>query len=166
MKHGKKERVAVEKARGPYHKFWIFQEGEGNYFDYWKLSKQKVPDQVISIDIIEYFFDTLKWIPSINPGNRGHSSYEGLNLYGPTIINKTGGKIFSDVFSSWGQLLSVGPKYITLTTLLTRVLEDEESKNWYRISIERTKLLQQLNHLAEMGNMTATGKYFILHLGV
>lgn len=161
-------RIYREKLQGPYHDFWLLQEGQHDYKDFWNLLGRKDAEVRISDDLLRYFYDTLSWIPTLNPSVSSQPS-SGLNLYGPTIINHTGGQHFADVTQAWSHLLNLGPEQIVLSTGSMGIVGEDgevEDKGWCKLEIERDVVVQQLNLLAEWGRSAATGEFFVLHLGI
>jgi hypothetical protein len=79
------------------HDFWLFRPEEHAYTDYRDLFAQH--DAPVSIDdeILRYFFDTIAWIPTFNPAKNERGN--GLNWWGPTIIDQAGGNLFHKILS-------------------------------------------------------------------
>jgi hypothetical protein len=94
------------------HDFWLFREGERAYTEYHDLLPRRDAPVSIHDDVLQYFFDTLTWIPTLNPakGVYGH----GLNMWGPTVIDRTGGALFRQVLAAWAQLFACGPERLRL----------------------------------------------------
>lgn len=160
--------IYQEKAGGPYHDFWLLKEGEQTYEDYWGLLGRKDAPVRISDDLLRYFYDTLTWIPTLNPGRSLQQGY-GLCLYGPTIINHLGGQQFSDVARGWASLMDLGPEQLILSAGSMGVVGEDgelEDKGWRKLEVERAKIVQQLSLLADWGGLSATGNFYILHLGI
>lgn len=158
------------------HAFWLFREGERAYTDYKDLLLR--PDAPVSLDdeVLRYFGDTLAWIPTFNPvkSERGN----GLNWWGPTLINQTGGILFHQVWTSWTQLFTSGPAQLRLQGSFTWQWPFDESEhlvsedqihmlgNYEHLEIDRDWLVRMLTTLAWFREQTTTGEFFILHLGI
>ena len=160
------------------HNFWIFQEGERAYTDYWDLLPRRDAPAVLHDDMIGYLNDTLMWIPSLNPAvenKRGN----GLHRFGPTIINQEGGNLFHRIFATWAHMFRNGPQFLRLRGDFSFEWPYEESEHLFsehdffkkrggylQIDVGRDYLVRQLTTLSQFGAQAATGRYFIIHLGI
>src|SRR5947209_6651768 len=157
------------------HDFWLFREGERAYTDYGNLLPRSDAPVSINDEALRYFFDTLTWIPTFNPAKNEWGN--GLNWWGPTVIDQTGGDLFHRIFTSWAQIFACGPTHIQLLGSFSwqwpydepghLVSEDELDTmgSYTQLEVDRDSLVQQLTTLAQFGGQAATGKFFILHLG-
>ena len=96
------------------HDFWLLQEDEKKYTCYRGFVARKDALIRLNDDLLRYFSDTLVWIPTLNPAKEELPMGNGLNWYGPTIINQTGGTLFHNVCVSWAQLFKYGPEQLKL----------------------------------------------------
>src|SRR5579884_402819 len=96
------------------HEFVLLREGEYRYEECVRLPAGYDALVTFPDDPLRYLEDTLSWIPTINPAVPGLPVGRGLNWYGPTIINHTGGDLFRHVCASWAHLFSRGPERLTL----------------------------------------------------
>ena len=161
-----------------YHDFWLLQEGVHLYVDYQDFLPRKDAPLRLSDDVLRYFADTLAWIPTYNPALDGIPPSQGLNWYGPTIINQTGGVVFQQMLHAWAEIFVSGPEYITLRGSFGWQWPFEEQEHvltedqlhtlghYKRLKVDRDELVQSLTTLAHFGEKTATGTFFILHLGM
>jgi len=129
-------------------------------------------------DPLRYLEDTLSWIPTVIPSLPGNPAGQGLNWYGPTVINRTGGVLFRDACALWAQLFSQGPEQLTLrgpfsyrwpseaeeTTVTWDQLAD--LGEYDRIKVDREWLVQALTTLSGFGQQAAMGSHFILHVDI
>lgn len=159
----------IRYATGPYHDFWLFHEGERTYNDYRDLLGRKdAPVRLLS-DVVGFLTPTFQGVSSINPSNL--NSWPGVNLndYGPTIINKVGGRTFSEACRKAAQEWAQDSETIILTwgTWGTiGVVSRSKPPKPHHFKISRDPLVRHLETLAEWGEQAATGEFFILHLGV
>lgn len=161
-------RTYQEKAAGPYHDFWLLKEAERDYQNYRDLLGRKDALVRVSDDLLRYFYDTLNWIPTLNPGRSLQQGY-GLNLYGPTIINSLGGQQFANVAQAWASLMKLGPEELVLSIGSMGIVDEKgelEDKGWCRLEVMREDIVHKLNLLAEWGILASTGDFYILHLGI
>ena len=158
------------------HDFWLFRQGERAYTDYSDLLPRRDAPVSIHDEVLRYMMDTFTWIPTFNPAK--NEPGKGLNMWGITIIDQTGGELFQRVFTAWAQLFAVGPQHLQIHGLFSWRWPYEESEHlvhedelhtigsYDRLEVERDRFVQQLTTLAEFGAQAATGKFFIIHLGI
>lgn len=166
---------------GLFHNFWLFREGERSYTDYRDLLPRRDPPACLHDDfLIGYLWDTLSWIPTINPGDvRAPLPMQGLSRWGPTIINQTGGAAFHRLCTTWADLFSQGPEQLQLTGpfVMSWPFEEDEhlmergqfmrlGGHFEPLLFRRDELVQTFTTLAQFGAQAATGEYFIFHFGV
>jgi hypothetical protein len=158
------------------HSFWLFREGQRAYTDYIDLLPRRDAPVNIDDEVLRYLFDTFLWIPTFNPAKSERG--KGLNMWGPTIIDQTGGVLFHQIFTAWAQLFTCGPERFRLRGLFSWHWPFDESEHvinenelhtlgqhtW--LEVDRERFVQQLTTLAQFGEQAATGRYFILHLGI
>lgn len=97
--------------QGLYHDFILVRENSYAYSDYYDIAKTLRSEAIeLGDDFVWYIYDTLLWIRTINPSNSQEWSGYGLNLYGPTIINKNGAEVAKHVFGAWASLFMQGPQ--------------------------------------------------------
>jgi hypothetical protein len=59
---------------GLYHNFWLFREGERSYTNYRDLLPRRDAPACLHDDfLIGYLWNTLSWIPTLNP-RKGEAS--------------------------------------------------------------------------------------------
>lgn len=160
------------------HEFWLLEEGRYTYGNYKEFAVRKDAPFQISDDVLHYFSDTLFWIPTLNPALVDMPMGQGLNWHGPTIINKVGGKLLYQIFTSWSELFTSGPEQIALRAAFEwqwpfgeqdhRVNEHQLHLlgHYKYLKIDRNWIVQMLTTLAYYGKQASTGQFFILHLGI
>lgn len=158
------------------HSFWLFREGERAHTDYSDLVRRCDAPVTLDDEVLRYFFDTLQWIPTFNPAKKEPGN--GLNWWGPTVIDQTGGNLFHQICATWAQMLTCGPKHLQLRGAFSWQWPYDEPKHFLSeselhtlgrsmpLEIDRDYLVQQLTTLAQFGAQAATGKFFLLHLGI
>ncbi|EFH83320.1 hypothetical protein [Ktedonobacter racemifer] len=163
---------------GMQHKFWLLREDQYTYTVWQDLASQCDAPVSLHEDILRYFFDSLQWIPTLNPAKPGLPTGYGLNWWGPTIINQTGGSVFYRVWSAWSQLLSCGPEKLRLQGAFTwqwpfpeseHLLEEDQIHIlgcYETLDINRDELISICTTFAGFGEQAATGEFFILHEGI
>ena len=159
------------------HRFWLLREGEHEYKDYKDFTGRSDAPVQIDFDLLLYFIDSLKWIPSFNPSTPDISR-QGLDLFGVTIINKRGGQKLQEICLAWKHVFDLGPAQLRIRSYYTESWpfdEDERILNamqlhwlgaYEYVEVEKAWLLDIFTKLAQYGEQAATGEYYILHLGI
>ncbi|MEM6471874.1 MAG: hypothetical protein AAF802_20105 [Planctomycetota bacterium] len=118
-------------------------------------------------DILGYFKDTLRWIPSENPANATDWCGRGLNWYGPTAISGDGARVASLVFEAWAEMFSIGPPNIVLTGYFSWTEgESPDSGSYDEIAIERSEIVSKCRAIAKLAVQATDPDRWLLHLGI
>jgi len=160
------ERAAARPAEapaGPWHDFFLLQEGLEPYAEDSKWYGRRGTVR-LSDDIISYLYDSLEWIPSLNPSNPEEWQGHGLNRWGSTVINREGASTALRVFSAWAELFAAGPAQLVLHGLYFEGPDDE--KGYEKLLVPRDELVEQMQTLADYARRSVDGEGYILHLGV
>jgi len=153
----------AEAPAGPWHDFFLLQEGLEPYAGYGKWIGG--PGTVrLSDDIIGCLYDSLEWIPSLNPSNPAEWQGHGLDRWGPTVINREGAPTALRVFSAWAELFAAGPAQLVPCSDYSEGPDDE--KGYLRLLVPRDELVEQMRTLADYARRSVDGEAYILHIGV
>ncbi len=114
-------------------------------------------------DLISYFWDTLKWIPIINPDEMNNREL-GLQRWGVSIIDVEGAYIVKSIFDSWAQLFNNGPNDLRLTVGYS--YEDNPDGEFERMTVNKEELIFKLKSISEYADKIIDNNCYILHLGV
>lgn len=153
------------KPEGPYHDFWFFKEGSREYSDYTDLLGRKDAPVRIPMDVLNYFDDLFIWVPSIIPRSSNEEKrYTGFNDYGPTVINKDGGKLLERILFHLLELYKIAPETIIFTGLWT--VEDSNPGYYEKLEVDKSWLLNVLATLHSFAQQVAIGSHYIFHFGV
>lgn len=148
---------------GPWHDFYLLPEETEPYAGYRKWIRG--PGSVrLSDEIISHLYESLEWIPTLNPANAKEWGGYGINRWGPTVIHRDGAPTAQRVFSAWAELFSAGPAELVLPGEWVFGPGDEEG--YQRLLVSRDEIVQQMRTLAEYAERSAGGEAYILHIGV
>jgi hypothetical protein len=142
----------------------------GAEYDYSRVMSND-PDAVqLHDDIIGFMWDTLLWIPTINPcckpTDRDYTQY-GLNRWGPTVINYVGAKKGAAVFRCWAALYVEGPEELELKGPWEWIEgEDAKSGSYAVIRENRDQLVHRLEQIAGYCESAVSGQCYVLHGGI
>lgn len=162
------------------HDFVLLNKNEFSYDDCCGLVGKVSYDVSIHDDLIIYFNDFLKWIPTYNPSLKIKNT--GLNYHGVTVIDGDGAKEAFQLFSSLVNLLKLSPKILTLTGAYTfvhayddvidpnknvdRILR--ETAGYEKIIMQKSDVIGQFEILAELMQkiIHSNNSLYVLHLGI
>lgn len=148
------------------HDFFLLSRTEHPVTDYSRFINDPRA-VVLHDDLIDYLYDTLHWIPSFNPA-RGEPT-TGLCRCGVTVIQTEGASQAAQVFSSWADLFSVGPKSLRLTGGWTWIEGQPDTEGEYaRLVFDGPETIGSLRRLAAYARQVAEsdGDLYILHIGI
>ncbi|MFE8697380.1 hypothetical protein ACFYKT_13640 [Cytobacillus sp. FJAT-53684] len=121
---------------------------------------------VLHDDIISYMSDTLKWIPSKNPGLRGITPCKGINYHGVTLFDSESAPILKSVFSAWKDLFQNSPKVLKLTGMYVMIEGVEGEGHYEKLVFNRDELIKNFEKMISFSNQLAEGNCYIYHWGV
>lgn len=118
-------------------------------------------------DVLSYFHDTLKWIPSENPANPTQWCGRGLNWHGVTAISGDGAHVASRVFTAWAEIFAIGPPKIMMTGQFTWIEGDSpESGSYDEIAVDRSEIVSKCRAIAELAAQAEVPGHWLLHVGI
>jgi len=117
--------------------------------------------------VIQYIYDTLRWIPSINPARNCERGF-GLNNYGITLIDKEGAEVILKIAKAWADLFSNGPSILRLTGNYGCITNDKgiEEGNYEIIEVNRDELVESFRKLQLFSEKVMLNQFFIIHHGI
>lgn len=115
--------------------------------------------------IANYIYDSLLWIPSLNPSS-GMSPQFGMNLYGITVFRSAGALAMQKIFEAWRDLFRMAPADLILTGQFT--FKSGAKGSYERISVNQSLVLEDFTKVINLcDEATASDKEaLILHLGI
>ncbi|MED4035945.1 coproporphyrinogen III oxidase (plasmid) [Niallia taxi] len=135
--------------------FWQYTSDNSKYIEHIALHD----------DLILYITDTLKWIPTKNPGMRAITAGFGINYHGVTLLDKHSAVPLRNIFSAWRDLFNIAPEKIELTGDF--VGEDNHQNGEYeRLILNRDEIVRQLEKVIAMSERLLDGEYYVYHCGV
>lgn len=145
---------------GLYHDFCVVENNKVNFSDFINHKENlRIHD-----DFINYIYDSLIWIKCINPACN-NEEYDGLCLYGPTIIQDKSLLKFKKILSSWVSLFQEAPKEMTLTGYY--IQSDEVEEGYYeKLKYHRDDLIEKLKQLISLCDEAYSNDKCLLHLGI
>lgn len=162
------------------HDFVLLNKNKFSYDDCCELIGKVTCDVSIHDDLIMYFYDFFKWIPTYNPSLK--VKHNGLNYYGLTIVDIEGAKETLILLSSLVNILKLSPNVLTLTGAYTfvhayddlidpnenvdRILR--ETAGYKKIIMQKSEVIRQFEALAELMQkvINSNNSLYVLHLGI
>ncbi|MEP3844558.1 MAG: hypothetical protein ABJM43_04355 [Paracoccaceae bacterium] len=149
------------------HEFYYSELSENPSYDY-SLYYQKVADVSLHDSLIQYFSDSLAWVPSHNPGKKMEDQM-GLNWYGVTMVKSGGAQKLHDIIRAWSELFKVSPQRLLLTGEYFWISGEDPEKGAYdKLEFDRDTLVASLDLLADMCSKVAKSNdhAFLMHHGL
>jgi hypothetical protein len=143
---------------GMNHKFLLVEKTKINrgYDEYAGIKRYYLHDDFISFVMLS----SLEWIPIRNPSTNAEGF--GLNLYGPTLIEKRGIDVAKKIFAAWRDLISAAPD--TVYFHCGHEYVDGEQRP-FKPEFKKSELLENLNGIVSL--LENVGDDFsLLHLGI
>ncbi|MGC4118535.1 MAG: hypothetical protein QM765_29060 [Myxococcales bacterium] len=117
-------------------------------------------------DVVGYFWDSLCWIPTANPGMPGCPKGFGLNRWGPTSISGKGALVAASVFRAWATLLDNGPSSLVLTGPWTMTVGKPKSGHYAKLQVNRRQLVTTCRSIAALADQASVKGFWLLHEGI
>jgi len=147
------------------HEFYLISQ-DTDIREYWQYTHDErtyVDCVVLHDDLILYIIDSLKWIPTKNPGIRTVQGY-GINYHGITLFDKQSAIPLRNVFTAWRDLFKNAPEIMKLTGSF--VWSENEEGEYERLILDRNNVLMQLERMIAMAEKLSDGEYYIYHCGI
>jgi hypothetical protein len=148
------------------HEFYLIPQTT-DIREYWQLTHDErtfLDCVVLHDDLILYIIDSLKWIPSKNPGIRTVPEGHGINYHGLTLFDKQSAITLRNIFSAWKNLFENAPMIMKLTGSF--VWSDNEEGEYERLILDRDRVIKQLESIIAMSEELLDGEYYIYHCGI
>ncbi|NUF33095.1 hypothetical protein HUN19_03790 [Acinetobacter oleivorans] len=162
------------------HDFVLLNKNEFSYEDCCELAGKISYDVSIDDDLILYFMDYLKWLPTYSPLLK--IRMHGLDYHAMTIIDIQGATEALILFSSLVNILKLAPNVLKLTGAYTFMYADDdmidpnekvdrilkETAGYEKIMLYKSKVIQQFEILAELMRkvIDSNNTLYVLHFGV
>ncbi|MEP6021520.1 MAG: hypothetical protein ABJ251_23860 [Paracoccaceae bacterium] len=151
------------------HEFYYSELSENPSYDYdYSLYYKKVADVSLHDNLIQYFGDSLAWVPSHNPSKKMEDQM-GLNGYGVTTVKSGGAQKLHDILRAWSALFKVSPQRLKLTGEYGWTCGEDPEKGAYdKLEFDRDTLVGSLDLLADMCSKVAKSndRAFLMHFGL
>lgn len=123
-------------------------------------------------DFIDYIYDTLLWIPSVNEKGIPMNPTKGLNRWGVNLYEMEGAYKLKSIISSWIEIFKNGPDKLNLKGAWSYYNEEkdnyENEGHYERLLLNRDELIKKLSTIVNWADevISSNGKRVILHLGI
>lgn len=162
------------------HDFVLLNKNEFSYDNCCELSDKVSYDVSIDDDLILYFMDYLKWLPTYSPLLK--IRMHGLDYHAMTIIDIEGATEALILFSSLVNILKLAPNILRLTGAYTYVHADDnvidpnekvdrifrETAGYEKIVMQKSEVIRQFEILAELMRkvIDSNNTLYVLHFGI
>ncbi|MDV3352053.1 hypothetical protein QGP82_25455 [Leptothoe sp. LEGE 181152] len=147
------------------HSFICLEEGTVKYNEYYTYLQHE-SNINFRDDFMRYISDTLSWIPSIHIAGMQYKKSSGLFLDGCTIVNQNGALLLENAIKCWTKLFAVAPESFELTGPALINADNQFQGDFYKIHVERDRLVENLDRLSKEAQKVTRGKHYLLHIGL
>ena len=153
------------------HEFYLIKKTEKqddvfflNFYRNRENLKDIIVDSIsVDIQVIEYIFDSLTWIPCMNPAFPGNPQQVGINHIGITLFDEHSAASLISIFTAWIDLFKNGPSVIQK---LIYFLDYQENPDEGLLSFERDATIEKFEKIISMSKQLSEGNYYIFHCGI
>mgnify|MGYP003426309295 FL=1 len=153
------------------HEFYLIKKTEKqddifflNFYRNRENLKDIIVDSIsVDIQVIEYIFDSLTWIPCMNPAFPGNPQQVGINHIGITLFDEHSAASLISIFTAWVDLFKNGPSVIQK---LIYFLDYQENPDEGLLSFERDATIEKFEKIISMSKQLSEGKCYIFHCGI
>ncbi|MFJ7950669.1 hypothetical protein ACIQZG_03960 [Lysinibacillus sp. NPDC096418] len=151
------------------HEFYLIKKTEtqdDDFFQYFCRNIDNYKDIIVDyttldIDVYDYIFDSLTWIPSANPALPGRPKDLGLNNIGITLLDEHSAPSLIAIFTAWRDLFKNGPSVIKKLIYFNGYSEGEEI-----VSFNRDSTIEKFEKMIKLSKQLSSGDYYIFHWGI
>ena len=153
------------------HEFYLIKKTESqddefflNFYRNRENLKDIIVDSIsVDINVIDYIFDSLTWIPCMNPAFPGNPQQVGINHIGITLFDEHSAASLISIFTAWVDLFKNGPSVIQK---LIYFLDYHENSDEGLLSFERDATIEKFEKIISMSKQLSEGNCYIYHCGI
>jgi len=114
----------------------------------------------LEIDVFDYIFDSMTWIPCMNPAFPGNPKQVGINHIGITLFDEHSAASLIAIFTAWRDLFKNGP------SLIKKLLYYNDYTVDGIVSFDRDSTLAKFGKIIDLSKQLLDGKHYIYHCGI
>jgi len=153
------------------HEFYLIKKTEKqddifflNFYRNRENLKDIIVDSIsVDINVIDYIFDSLTWIPCMNPAFPGNPQQVGINHIGITLFDEHSAASLISIFTAWIDLFKNGPSVIQK---LIYFLDYQENPDEGLLNFERDATIEKFEKIISMSKQLSEGNCYIFHCGI
>ena len=153
------------------HEFYLIKKTDKqddvfflNFYRNRENLKDIIVDSIsVDINVIDYIFDSLTWIPCMNPAFPGNPQQVGINHIGITLFDEHSAASLISIFTAWIDLFKNGPSVIQK---LIYFLDYQENPDDDLLSFERDATIEKFEKIISMSKQLSEGNCYIFHCGI
>lgn len=112
------------------------------------------------MNVIDYIYDSLTWIPCMNPALTGNPKQVGFNNIGITLFDEYSSSSLISIFTAWVDLFKNGPSRIQ------KLIYFHEESAEDILSFERDETIEKIEKIIYLSRQLSEGKYYLFHCGI
>ena len=148
------------------HEFFLIKRTETQdeeFFETFYSNRENHKDIIVDyitvdIKVFEYIYDSLTWIPCMNPAFPGNPKQVGINDIGITLFDEHSASSLISIFTAWRDLFKNGP------AIIEKLIFFDEGVD--TLSFERDDTIERFEKIISMSKQLSEGKYYIYHCGI
>ncbi|MFC5588161.1 hypothetical protein ACFPRA_04660 [Sporosarcina soli] len=150
------------------HEFYLIKKTEtqdDDFFLYFYRNRDNYKDIIVDyitvdINVFEYIFDSLTWIPCMNPAFPGNPEQVGINEIGITLFDEHSASSLISIFTAWRDLFKNGP------SVIRKLIYYHEYSNDDVLSFDRDDTIETFDKIIDISKQLSDGKYYLYHCGI
>ena len=150
------------------HDFYLVKKSETqdeDFFQYFWRDKDNYKDLIVEYigledNIVDYIYDSLTWIPCMNPALPGNPKQVGINDVGITLLDEHSASSLISIFTAWRDLFKNGPDVIEKLIFFHEYREEDN------LSFERDNTIEKFEKIICLSKQLSNGKYYLYHCGI
>lgn len=150
------------------HKFYLIKKTEtqdDDFFLNFGMDTDNYKDlivdySIVNNNVIEYIYDSLTWIPCMNPAFSGNPKQEGINEIGITLFDEHSASSLISIFTAWRDLFKNGP------SVIKKLKYYHDYTDEGLLTFDRGDTIEKFEKIIDISKQLSDGKYYIYHCGI
>lgn len=150
------------------HKFYLIKKNEtqdDDFFIDFGMNRDNYKDIIVDyttldINVCDYIYDSLTWIPCMNPAFPGNPKQVGINDIGITLFDEHSASSLISIFTAWRDLFKNGPSVIQKLIYFHEYSDDDF------LSFDRDDTIEKFEKIIDISKQLSDGEYYLYHCGI
>jgi hypothetical protein len=150
------------------HEFFLIKKivtQDDDFFLHFYRNKDNYTDMIVDyitvdVKVIEYIYDSLTWIPCMNPAFPGNPKQIGINDIGITLFDKHSASSLISMFTAWIDLFKNGP------SVIQKLIYFHEYSDEDLLCFDRDDTIEKFEKIINISKQLSDGKHYLYHCGI